>query len=659
MQLYFERLTLISLLFAYHKKYLKEISNNKGQIIHYVDASKIGRQCGRLFGKIFDVEFQQLKFKMMAIQDENGELVRVRIPRKDLFDIQNKIIHSVEYQKLFNPSWKEARIENFLKKGIVGGSILDNQSCSRILYLINVINWHQKRQFATKSKLIINRRGWFRIFKDYASNLDVELIETVRISIFNLRNKINQLLLKTPYLYILLRNIKQGKFNKKLKSTQTESIKLYLEGRGDVNIVNNGHHSDFFWEMNSDFDASNILYDPQTEEELLLLRKKKICVSDKPIKFSKKSRTNLTCDSSNFREEREVIQKQLSTYNLNINLWYSFFKQYNVKVCLTWFKYDNLHMPVADAISECGGISAIWQLAFDGFPAIDCETNADIIFSHSLFSHKLDKKLESKYSNYVITGYPKDYSGKILKKEASKLRNKLFERGVKKIVFSIDENSNKDSRWHSGHELQRENYSFILEKVLETPWLGVIFKPKHAKSLRLRLGATSKLLDEAIKTGRCFIFESSGRHTTIASPLVAGLAADVCIHGHLSAGTAALECALENKPTLLIDREGCPESKFYELPKEKVIFKNWEDTIDALMEHLRTPNGIPGFGDWNPIINDLDPFRDGKAAQRMGNYLHWLIQGFEQGHEKGKIMADVTERYAKEWGSDKVIIKNH
>jgi hypothetical protein len=34
--------------------------------------------------------------------------------------------------------------------------------------------------------------------------------------------------------------------------------------------------------------------------------------------------------------------------------------------------------------------------------------------------------------------------------------------------------------WHTGHELQRENYRYILEKILEVPWLGVIFKPKRS-----------------------------------------------------------------------------------------------------------------------------------------------------------------------------------
>ena len=92
------------------------------------------------------------------------------------------------------------------------------------------------------------------------------------------------------------------------------------------------------------------------------------------------------------------------------------------------------------------------------------------------------------------------------------------------------------------------------------------------------------------------------------------------------------------------------------MPKNKVIFQNWEDAIDASMDHLQTPNGIPGFGDWSSIIDELDPFRDGKAAQRMGNYLNWLIQGFEEGLDRDAILENAAEKYRKQWGNDKVLV---
>ena len=74
------------------------------------------------------------------------------------------------------------------------------------------------------------------------------------------------------------------------------------------------------------------------------------------------------------------------------------------------------------------------------------------------------------------------------------------------------------------------------------------------------------------------------------------------------------------------------------------------------MEHFQSEKGIPGFGDWTSIIDELDPFRDGKAAYRMGNYLNQLISGFEKGLDRKAILENAAEIYAKEWGSDKIVI---
>ena len=101
MNLYFERLTFISFLFACHKKYLRGVSQNRDLVVYYIDVSRIGKICGQLFGKIFGIEFQQLKFKMMDVKDDNGELVRLRIPRKDLFEIQNKNMKDKAFKDYF------------------------------------------------------------------------------------------------------------------------------------------------------------------------------------------------------------------------------------------------------------------------------------------------------------------------------------------------------------------------------------------------------------------------------------------------------------------------------------------------------------------------------------------------------------------------------
>lgn len=88
--------------------------------------------------------------------------------------------------------------------------------------------------------------------------------------------------------------------------------------------------------------------------------------------------------------------------------------------------------------------------------------------------------------------------------------------------------------------------------------------------------------------------------------------------------------------------------------KVRAIFHDWASLWDALIEHWNNKS-IPGFGDWSPIINDLDPFRDGKASQHMTTYLSWLIEGLKQGLNRDTVMADAAELYAKKWDYDKVV----
>ena len=103
--------------------------------------------------------------------------------------------------------------------------------------------------------------------------------------------------------------------------------------------------------------------------------------------------------------------------------------------------------------------------------------------------------------------------------------------------------------------------------------MELFLSPKSPINLRQRLGGSVVRFIGQMRepTGRCYIYEDSGRYTTTTPPVLAGLSADICIHGHLSAGSAAFECALEGLPVLLIDREGCTIFKIIMIyPKAKL-----------------------------------------------------------------------------------------
>jgi len=323
---------------------------------------------------------------------------------------------------------------------------------------------------------------------------------------------------------------------------------------------------------------------------------------------------------------------------------------YKLKIHFTWVFFTSDHIAIRDAFCSSGGIFAIWQPSYQGVIDSSYTGSADILFHHSQSVEIFNK---SNFRYIIITGYARDYAASILQEAAKNVRQKLKNNGAKFIIAVFDENALDDSRWHTGHELQQENYYYPLKLAIENPEIGIIFKPKVPKTLRKRLGGLVELLDRGVETGRVQVFDESSNFTALNPPVFAGLASDICIHGHF--GTASFECALQNIPTLVIDREGSPFHKFNILPREKVIFSNWQNLILALNDHIKTPNGIHNFGDWSGYLDEFDPFRDGKAAYRIGTFLHWLMQGYDNGLDREVIMANAAEKYAEKWGVDKVV----
>ena len=599
----------------------------------------------------------KIDFRMIEIKDKNNELVRARIPRKDLFRIQKNIIDSDDFLLLINNFNSVKTVSQYLKKSVIegfnSGGIHDIHSGARVLFLINVVFWYSKKLESKINLLMINKRPWFSIYRDYAKLFDIDLILVSPIKyFFEVRNGLKRFIKKRDKLFIYIKNIKNRNNHYSIKNNSKSLI--FNEGRGDINLLNDGLHSDLFWLLNSDFPPDTVLLDVLSKIDKKKLEEIGVIVNNYTLHFHnlkiKKYKVNKIVSNT---IERDQLSYKLDHFNSLVSYWCSMITTYNIKVFFTWYFHTSDHIAIKQAFSLTGGLFVIWPQSYHG--AIDTSSivSADTIFHYSLSSAKMDLEIQNDFNYMIITGYPKDYAACLLKSTAIQIRNKLKKNGAKIIVSILDENSLDDDRWHTGHGLQKDNYIYPLQLALETPWLGLIFKPKVAKNLRKRLGDVTELLDKGIATGRVMIFEESGNHTTLAPPVLAGMASDVCIHGHY--GTASLECALQGVKTLVIDREGEPFHKFNSLPKDKIVFSNWSDALSAFIEHIENPSGISGFGDWSDYLDEFDPFRDGKAAYRMGRYLNWLQEGFDAGMDKDAILADSAEKYGKEWGNDKVI----
>ena len=610
--------------------------------------------------KYFGCTFSKLDFSLINIKDSYGELERLKLTRKHLFDFKELILESSAYNEILvelyqSNSQTNQHLKSYIEKSVIHSEIMQPGTW-RTLFLISVISNFIKKQSVEQSLFVIIRRSWLLQYQEFASNHGVSIDYDQGIdAIYDIN--LTSLIRRFPVIYFLLSILKYK--NGFLDKNKDLGASLYLDGRGDIVFEKNGLHSDFLWHIESDYPAKKIVYRYENNNEKSLLQENyidadKITPYLRDVFFLTRKAVSLKKNSL-FKAEFNEIKKPYDFYHANFLATRSFFSRKNIKIYLTWDRYNADHIIKSDAIRSLGGISAIQQIAFDGVPLIDNQIHSDIVFSYSSLTADLDKEINSKSKYHVITGCTKDYLNPLLNDQANLIRDKLTSNGAKHIVCVFDENSHSDERWHTGHSLQRENYRYILEEVISNKSLGVIFKPKHGKNLRNRLGEVNKLLLRAERTGRCLVLEEISRHTTAYSPIIAALSSDLCIHGHLCAGSAGLEAALSGIPTILIDREGLPDSKLHQLPKDKVVFSDWPTAIEGVKIFFSDRNKSTGIGDWSDLIVDLDPFRDGKGAKRMGSFLNDLRINFDQGMERDKSMELAIEKYKNDWGSDKII----
>ncbi|MDG2348883.1 MAG: hypothetical protein P8L77_05415, partial [Gammaproteobacteria bacterium] len=655
MILYIEQLSFFSLMPLLFR-------TAKAEKIYYIHATKLGLYGIKIFKRFVSLDISPCIFKMMQVRDSSGEIIRQRHSRKDIREVTSSIVEDIRKNNT-----KHNVPHHYVRRSLNGSvSVLERHNISRVIYLVDVVAWHLKKHHPyNEGALIAYRRPFKRHIEAYAlkRNITVNALPWGVGLSGNAYEKKQSFIFRFPKLKHLLSALKHLSCNKNQRSKQQQTsnhAKILFNMRGDLSLDSDGHHSDFFAYLNSDLSINNMMVDLRNvnDDVVIGLKSRGISPFNRHLMFLDVFRNKEKYSIyGSTRSEQKHLSKLSKSYALSFKRHEKLYAKNNVRIDYDWFKYAADHAIKKNVLEKNNGIYALQQLMFDGYENEECIFESDVYFAFSNFSFEIDKKIKSKCPYYIITGYPRDYAKHHLEQEAKMIRQQLKANGANYIVAVFDENSNQDERWHTGHSLQEENYRYILELLLKEDNVGVIFKPKVARTLRSRLPKINPLLDTALQTGRCYIFEETITHTTKASPLVAGLAADISIHGHLSAGTVGLECAVHGLPCLLIDREGS-KSKLNELPKGKVVFDDWPQCIDALLTHLKSKKGIEGFGDWSSIVNDLDPFQDGLAAKRIGTYLNWMIKDFDAGFDREDILKRAAKRYAEAWGSDKVLCLN-
>ena len=661
-----------------------------------ITGSQLAMFLAKASSRLCGIKVEWLQFRYIDIRDDEGRFINPRIQHQDLAKALQYVVDEPLFKAVAQDGTWRNRLSTFLAKQVVSAPLMNRRSFVvwDALNLIQVSLFKTKEEFGATSVpvMFLEPRPWFKAIVRYASDFGVAIVP-----IRGAPNVAATLRRRTPSVAVsLVRAIRYPRARKyfiasirrKILSGRTSdnphpgtetirnnspTARVAVPYYGHLHLDNPERHSDlFFWQQSSlpgrdvlvNFASPNV---PLDQDKLAQLQHHGIGVAvlhpgattilempvfpGRPSAIPSRRAERLTKGQG---AEGTWLRQQIAAYEGMRDYWSKFFAHHKVKVFTTWWKNDSTHCAVGDALQDVGGVMAIYQRSFEELPTAQLTVDSDIVFGFSPEVAKVESGSNSTIRYHVATGFLGDHRFALLRSKAEIMRASLRAKGASRIMAFTDESTRDDPRWELGHEFARAEYLFLLEKVLAEPWFGLLIKPKMPRTLRQRLGPVADVLDRAVSTGRCHVYQEESVSQSSQPPCEAALAADVAVHGHLVAGAAAVEMALAGTPTLMLDREGWPSSPLYRLGVGKVIFNDFETLWEACREHWSSSNGIPGFGDWSSLMVELDPFRDGRAAERMGTYIHWLLEGFRAGLDRETVMADAAERYCAIWGRDKI-----
>ncbi len=635
-------------------------------------------------------EFKQIEHYVGQVKNQGGESEYIRLvgdARDISARIKNEQLSKNPLIKAMSSEWEVNKLVWYFEKMVEEHMRVE---CLRI----GLVEWMLRTQFCTnpgQGALLIERNQWFSYLEAYARSRGVRLVAYRQP--WNLPKR-------SPAWSRLFRAFREvfpvvmRAFRGRLRRLTAPARSDHLPGKASFErqppnsalAIRYGYRklsfdpterSEFFWPDESSIPYSEVLLydyisnkplDDKTLKELnargvRLLGRGPGIRSWRPTSgiFPVLLRTLLkltigvlTCLTRGRRTSVYYISG-LVALAAEYAYWYDFYAANRVRVNVGTV---NSSVGQVLALNALNGISAAYQCSAS--PILHAtsrlSSGEDVQFVFSKRFEDLWRRIEAPVDRYVWSGCIYDSAISAIRelKRVEDLKKELHHNGARFVLCFFDENSL--NRWDIFHwdNDAADDYKFMLEWLLSDPSLGIIFKPKKSPNLFQRIAHISKLVDQAMETGRCKFLTSETLVGNIF-PVEAALAADLCV-GWLTGVTAALEARLAGVRSVLIDPVGFWTHPFYAWGRGHVIFNDWGSLRVSVERYRSSPETYPEFGDWSTVLSELDPFQDGKASLRIGLYIHWVYEALKGGMTKRGALAKATKQYEEQWGKYQVIV---
>ena len=310
------------------------------------------------------------------------------------------------------------------------------------------------------------------------------------------------------------------------------------------------------------------------------------------------------------------------------------------------FHFDEAGMDIislASAMSDSVRIGTHW--------ASHTGINQTSSRSHQVYffwgSHDAQFALDSGSSAHtlLIAGcFLSDHSNKEEHQDAQEAVKEMRKRGVRYTLTLLDNSIPCP-----------EFYRFFLQWLVEDPCLGLLIKSKGISWKEVQNDGLNGLIERAKNSNRIHEMNSC------ASPVDAAMLSDFTVG--ITSISALVAAALKGARILYLDYERVnlgpqkPYCILHSLGSNRCVFFEPDLLRKTIANYFENPESNPRLGDATPILDQLDPFRDGKASQRIGEFVEWYLEELDGGMNTDDAVRSATDRYAKKWGGDKIIRK--
>jgi len=347
--------------------------------------------------------------------------------------------------------------------------------------------------------------------------------------------------------------------------------------------------------------------------------------------------------------QNELFVKRIGMGLLReVDYWRVFFRAHRVKIHFSLTSSAN-SSAIAQriALDLEGGIQVGAQRSFIATEDDDLhgERPQHVFFIWGDVRNSFGPKTYECSKSLVTTGFIFDAALVGQRDEGEQIKSRLESAGTHFTVALLD---NAFGDFHITRSMVVRFYRAFLEWLIGNQDAGLVIKPKKPRQFG-ELCEISGLLEAARSTGRCVVLSNAlGRYPSDASRC-----ADMSVG--LFIGSAAIEAAIGGYRAVHCDLTKLHSHPFYQWGYEKIVFDDLDRLIAAIRRYSHDPSTEPGLGDHTPVLNQLDPYCDGMAGERVGTYIRWLLEAFDAGCDRDGAVQQANRKYAELWGADKII----